>query len=161
MNVTPKLPTDRGAEVEIGNLLMSTGSLDKDTFIQEYAGHQNPQEIRQKVLRDKIMESPEFVRVAVLATAMQTGIIDYVLDTAQKTGADPTAFLQAVGFGTPAPQQPAGPNAPINPLAAAAQHTPSTAPDATQHAQPSGGFNITPSPQQQVRNQAAPGVPIR
>lgn len=162
VTVDPKLPTDAAMDVEIGNLLLSVGGVDKNTFISKYAHLPNPGEIRKLVMRDKIMDSPEFLRLAVLRTAIETGIIDEVLDIAAKTGADPQAFLQALGFGTPAPQQAPGPNAPISPAAAAAQHTPSGAPNATQRTQPGGGLNApTPGGQADIRNQVVPQLAIR
>ncbi len=162
VTVNPKLPVDRATEIEVGNLLLQVGAIDMDTYISDFAGYEQPGKMRLRVLRDKIMSSPEFTRIATVAAAMETGLVDYALDVANRAGVDPMPFLQVLGFGVPGQQQMPGAVAPVNPAMAAAQHTPSNAANATAGSPASP--SITPTAPEgspmAVRNAAAPGVPI-
>ncbi len=159
VTVNPKLPVDRATEIEVGNLLLQVGAIDMDTYISDFAGYEQPGKMRLRVLRDKIMASPEFTRIATVAAAMETGIIDYALDVANRAGVDPVPFLQVLGFGVPGQQQMPGAVAPVNPAMAAAQHTPSNAANATQGT-PSVPSSPPPGSPMAVRDAAAPGVSI-
>ena len=164
VTVNPKLPVDRATEIEVGNLLLQVGAIDMDTYISDFAGYEQPGKMRLRVLRDKIMNSPEFTRIATVAAAMETGLIDYALDVATRAGVDASAFLQVLGFGVPGQQQLPAPTAPVNPAMAAAQHTPSNATNATQGSPASPGIpssaTAPPGSPQAVRNAVAPGLSI-
>ena len=156
VTVSPKIPGEDAIALQEGEHLLSLGAIDMGTFSQRYAGVENPGEMHRLVLRDKIMNSPEFVRMATIEAAVQTGLIDRALDIAQQWGIDPSPLLQVLGFGVPGQQQMPNTPAPANPANQAAQSTLAARPDSTAKAQPIN----QPGPQQAVRNAAVPGMPI-
>ena len=156
VTVNPKIPADRANEIEIGGVLMDRGAIDLDTYIQDFVGYENPGEMRQRVLRDRALQSPEIIRVMALWAALKGGYIDKVMEMAQMIGMDPGALLAALGFGNPSQQAPAanqGAGAPQN-VAAQRQGNSPTMFSGTQKAQP------VPGSPADVRNAAVPGLAI-
>ena len=159
VTINPKLPAERANEIEMGGALVDRGVIDTDTYIQDFVGYENPGEMRIKVLRDRALNSPEIARVLSFAAALKGGYLDYVMNQAQSLGMDPAALLSVLGFGNPSVQTPAanqGAGAPQNVAAQrqAAQGGPTMFSGTQKDLQ-------APGPQQAVRDQAAPGVPIR
>lgn len=156
VTINPKLPADRANEIEIGGVLLDRGVIDTDFYLQEYVGVENPGEMRIRVMRDRALQAPEIQRVMSLWAALDGGFIDEVLKMAVAIGMDPGMLLAILGFGTPQQQTPAtnqGAGAPQN-VAAQRQGGSATMFGGAQKSQPAPG---SPS---DVRNQAAPGVPI-
>ena len=160
VTINPKLPAERANEIEMGGVLLDRGVIDTDTYVQDFVGYENPGEMRIKVLRDRALNSPEIARVLSFAAALKGGYLDYVMNQAQALGIDPTALLSVLGFGNPSQQSPAanqGAGAPQNVAAqrqAASGGGGPTMFSGTQKVQPVG-------PQQAVRDEVAPGIPIR
>ena len=159
VTVNPMVPGESAIALQEGEHLLSLGAIDMGTFSQKYGNIENPGEMRKAVMRDKIMNSPEFQRIAIVEAAVQTGVLDRALDIAQKYGLDPLPFFQVLGLGVPGQQQQPGAPAPANPANQAAQNMLAGRPDATERAQPEP-FGAPPGPQAQARNAAAPGVSI-
>lgn len=154
VTVNPKLPADRANEVEIGGAMLDRGVIDKDTYVQDFLGYENPGEMRIRVLRDRALDSPEIQRVLAFAAALKGGYLDFVMDQAATLGIDPGTLLSVLGFGNPSQQAPAanqGAGAPQN-VAAQRQGSSPTMFSGTQKTQPG-----SPSA---VRDAAVPGVSI-
>lgn len=160
VTINPKLPADRANEVEIGGALLDRGVIDRDYYLQEFVGVENPGEMRIRVLRDRALDSPEIQRVLSFAAALKGGYMEYVLNQASSLGMDPAALLSILGFGNPSQQAPAanqGAGAPQN--VAAQRQAAGGGPTmfgGAQKAQPQA-----PGPQQAVRDQVTPGLAIR
>lgn len=117
VTLNPKLPSDRANEIAIGQQLLAMEAIDMDTFRQDFAGFQQPQELRVRVMRDKILNSPGMQEFLRLATLDELGITDWVMSNAQKLGIDPAIALQALGIMNTG--GPGGPNAQGTPPAGA------------------------------------------
>ena len=179
VTVTPKLPQDRANELAIAQIALSLGLIDKDTAISDFLGYDQPGEMRQRILLDKIQDAPEFTRVAVLAAALESGYIQSIIDMAKQIGMDPGQLITTLGFGNPS-QQASGPSVGGAPGNVASQFSggPAALPSESQMGQPNkpqgvpgtGGFGMdqlqaaqrgqTPGTQTAVRNAAQPGLPI-
>ena len=157
VTVNPMVPGESAVALQEGEHLLNLGAIDMGNFSQKYAGIENPGEMRTLVMRDKIMNSPEFQRIATVEAAVQTGILDRAIEIAQKYGLDPLPFFQVLGLGIPGQQQLPNTPAPTNPAQQAVQNPLGGSPTATAKTQPLPG---APGPQAAVRNAAAPGVPI-
>lgn len=100
VTLNPKLPIDRANEIQIGAVLYNDGQgvIDAGTFLQDFAGYEQPDELRVKVLRDQVMRLPQIQQVMMLAALEETGMLKYVLQKAAEFGMDPMAMLQALGL---------------------------------------------------------------
>ena len=97
VTVNPKLPTDRANEVAIGTGLLQLGAIDLDTFIEDYAGYENPEEMRIKVMRDRAVASQPIQNLLNIAAIHESGMIDWLTEKLAPLGIPPAAILQAIG----------------------------------------------------------------
>lgn len=113
----PKLPVDRSNEIQIGHMLKLDGVIDDDTYIEDYAGYEQPEEMRKRIRRDQIMASPLVSGILHLAAAEDTGMLEYVSELATKIGLDPNMVLQQLLQGLLGALQPPGapPGTPVTP----------------------------------------------
>jgi len=159
VTVNPLVPGESAVALQEGEHLLNLGAIDMGTFSQRYGAIENPGEMRKLVMRDKIMNSPEFQRIAIVEAAVETGVLDRAIDIALKYELDPLPFFQVLGLGVPGQQQMPNTPGPANPAQQASQNQLGGAPDATMKAQPEP-FGVPPGPQAQARNAAAPGLSI-
>lgn len=161
VTLNPKLPIDRANEIQIGAVLYNDGQgvIDAGTFLQDFAGYEQPDELRIKVLRDQVMRLPQIQQVMMIAALEETGMLDYVLKKAAQFGMDPLAMLQALGLlqAQPAPGGAAAPpqGGPAGALTGAVQPGPSS-----QMEPMPGGLNAQPPVMTQAQAAAGAGVPL-
>lgn len=90
----PKLPVDRSNEVQLGHMLKADGVLDDDTYIEDYAGYEQPEEMRVRIRRDQIMNSPIVAGLLHLGAAKETGMLTWLAELATEVGMDPLLVQQ-------------------------------------------------------------------
>lgn len=165
VTINPKLPADRANEVAIGQVLLQLGAIDKDTFLQDFAGYEQPEEMRTRIMRDRALESPEIQRIIQLSALLRLGFMEEIFGRAQELGIDPSVLLQSMGLlQQPGMQQP-GMQPPVG-----VPQIPGVAPQlaggvdqalGTSKTQPVPGTIRPVGPQAQTRDAAVPGLPIR
>ena len=155
VTVNPMIPGESAVAIQETEHLMALGLIDKSTASHR-AGIENPGEMYRLILRDKIMANPMFERIAAVEAAVQTGILDRVMEIAGQYGLDPLPFFQVLGLGVPGQQQTPGTPPPADIANQAAQSTLPGTPSAMQKTQPLD----QPGPQAATRNEAVPGVSI-
>lgn len=101
VTLNPKLPQDRANEIAIGMQLLQIGAIDMDTFLQEFAGFQQPEEMRARRMRDQILASPAMQEFLRLVTLDEMGITDWVTQKAATLGLDPLMVMQSLGILNP------------------------------------------------------------
>ncbi len=171
VTINPKLPTDRANEVAIVQVKLALGLIDKETAIRE-VGYPEALEMLEKIYHDRAMDSPEIQRVLNLASLMENGYMQYVLDAAKKIGMDPGQLLSVLGLGSPQQQLP-GRTPPGQPGNIAAQIAPPGMsmlgqPNKEQPGAPITTGSVgrpaisaaTPGTQSNIRDQSVPGLPI-
>jgi hypothetical protein len=174
VTLNPKLPIDRANEIQIGAVLYNNGQgvIDAATYLSDFGGYEQPDELRVKVLRDQVMKLPYIQQIMGIAALEETGMLEYVLQKARQFGMDPMAMLQALGIlqpPAPSPTQPGGappPQGPAGALTGAAPNgggaVPRVQPGPSAQAEPfPGGINSQPLTQPMNPQQAAQraGVP--
>lgn len=140
--LNPKLPVDRANEVQIGTMLREQGAIDQDTFIEDFAGYEQPEEMRIRVMRDRIMAMPFIDSILQLAAAEEMGMLDWLQEKMEAMGLPPQALMgQLLGMlqlGAPAGSgAPTG--APGNATNGAGGGTPDTTMFPTAQTQPAPG----------------------
>jgi hypothetical protein len=167
----PKLPVDRANEVQIGHMLKADGAIDDDTYIEDFAGYEQPEEMRVRIMRDRILQNPLIQGIMALGAAKEMGMLDTVEEYAAAAGLDPKlivsqvvqALLGAAAPGAP-PSGAAGPGGGVPPGAPNAPAglngtgggTPDTTMFPTAQTQPQPGSLAVPS---QVAAARGAGVP--
>lgn len=96
VNLHPKMPVDRANEVQIGHMLKADGAIDDDTYIEDYAGYEQPEEMRVRIRRDRIMQSPLIQGILNYGAAVETGMITFIKEQAVAAGLDPTLVEQSL-----------------------------------------------------------------
>ena len=94
--LNPSLITDRANEIATGSQLYDRGLLDDDTMLEDYGGQEQPEEIRVKIARDRILKSPFVQGIMQLAAAEELGLIDWLNEKAEKLGLPPAAIFQSL-----------------------------------------------------------------
>jgi len=123
VKLNPKLPIDRANEIQTGAMLRQMGAIDKNTMIEDFAGYEQPEEMRIKIMRDEILERPFIKNILEMAAADQIGLLDWLMQKAQQLGIPSDQILAAMrggGIGAPPgpggpPQAPLGGPSPLNP----------------------------------------------
>jgi hypothetical protein len=169
VTLNPKLPIDRANEIQIGSVLYNNGQgvIDAATYLSDFGGYEQPDELRVKVLRDQVMRLPQIQQILMIAALEETGMLDYVLQKAREFGMDPLAMMQALGLiqpPSPPPQGPGGAIPPAGSLTGAAPNgggVPRMQPGPSAQAEPMpGGLNsqpMTPTQAAQGAGVAPPG----
>ncbi len=109
VKINPKMPTDRASEVQIGAQLLQLQAIDLDTFIQDFAGYQQPEEMRTKIRGDQILASPEIQAFLKIATIHELGFLDWAKDISDKIGIPFESVIQSFGLGQPQGGTPTSP----------------------------------------------------
>ncbi|MDE1822257.1 MAG: hypothetical protein KGI98_15570 [Euryarchaeota archaeon] len=98
VSLNPKMPMDRANEVAIGQGLLQLGAIDMDTFLKDFAGYPNPEQMRVQRMRDEILNQPTLKRIMELAAIDELGLLDWLMDQSKKVGVDPMQVMQAFGI---------------------------------------------------------------
>lgn len=95
VKVNPKLPIDRANEIAIGTNLLKINAIDMDTFLTDFAGYDQPEEMRVLRMRDQILNSPAIHAFLTLAAAKEIGLDKYFMEMAKEFGMDPQTAMGA------------------------------------------------------------------
>jgi hypothetical protein len=163
VTLNPKLPIDRANEIQIGAVLYNNGQgvIDAGTFLEDFAGYEQPDELQVKVQRDQVMRLPAIQQIMMIAALEETGMLSYVMKLATQFGMDPMAILQALGIIQPPAQSalPGGPGAPPPPGGPAAGLSGAAmSPGPSAQAEPVPGGLNSGQPMNQAQAAAGAGV---
>lgn len=163
VTLNPKLPIDRANEIQVGSVLYNNGEgvIDSDTYLSDFAGYEQPEEMRIRVMRDRIMRLPQVQQVMMLAALDETGMLDFLVEAARKIGMEPGQVLASLGL-LQAPQQaPVGPGggAPGGGGAASLSGARMNPGPSAQAEPMPGGINSVAQPMSQAEAAAGAGVP--
>lgn len=114
ISLNPKMPIDRANEIQIGSVLYRDGEgvIDSATYLQDFAGYEQPEEMLVRVQKERIMRLPAVQQIMGLAALEETGMLDFIVAKAKEWGLPVEALLTQLGILQPPPAPPTlGPGA--------------------------------------------------